>query len=175
MRYEINGVLLYEGILKKISFSEIEGKAYLEFSDGIIFEFRNGKSNRSDHVKKLRLQSGEHLIAIGAISKSSDLYIFGYDVQRKGYLKKENYYLFHGTVEKYMCIGNTHIIYLNNGTNVDIVKILNRSGIRHIESGEQITCICATEQKKPFLLEANAKKRKKRFVALEIKIGGFLL
>ena len=72
MLERINDVILMDGVIKKVSYSKNRDLFRVEFSDTkVVFEFRNGKRNRADLVKKMKLNAGEKVICIGAQSESS--------------------------------------------------------------------------------------------------------
>lgn len=176
MRVDVNGIIMLEGYIEKVSFSEKKGKAFVEFSDGTLFEFRNGNSNRSDHVKKLRLQKGDKVIAIGAVNENSSLYVFGFDIQRSGCISKDCYFIFSGTVEKIVSMKEYSIFYINYGiSNIAVVKALNSSEFLHISNGMEITCMCISNTVKDFsIVYENEKrngfrKKSRRFIALEVE------
>ncbi len=141
MKRKINGVLLMEGVIKKVNFLSKNEKAVVTFEDGTEVEFRNAKKNRADHVRKLQLASGEHVIAIGAHSDKNPLYVFGYDIQRKGKLSNEGYSVMLGRVKNLVKMKSACMLYMEENKKQAIIKT-DPNMSRCIEVGDEIACIC---------------------------------
>lgn len=130
-----------DGIIKKISCSKTMDVFKIEFTNSdMIFEFRNGKKNRADMVKKMKLQTGEHVIVIGAKSDASHLYVFGWDIKREGYISAGNCIFVKGTVEKLLNSGAKQMAYIKNGEKLMPVYI-NANRIAFHE-GCNVAAIC---------------------------------
>jgi hypothetical protein len=130
-----------DGIIKKIFYSKTMDLVKIEFLNSeMIFEFRNGKKNRADMVKKMKLQVGEHVIVVGAKSDASRLYVFGWDIKREGYINVGNCAFVKGTVEKIMDSGTKRMVFVKNGEKLMPVYINAREPVLH--TGSWVSVIC---------------------------------
>lgn len=130
-----------DGVIKKISYSKTMDVAKIEFYDSeMIFEFRNGKKNRADMVKKMKLQAGDHAIVIGAKSDVSHLYVFGWDIKRNGYINMGNCIFVSGTVEKVSDAGVKKMVYIKNGEKLMPVYMNDNKPI--LRTGCLVSAIC---------------------------------
>lgn len=102
MKRNINEKVFLVGKISRIKFSQLRNSVLLNFDQegGVTVEFRNGKINRADHVKKLRLSVGDEVLLIG--KKISDTYVYGYAISKHGMVSDGRYSLMTGHV--------THIV-----------------------------------------------------------------
>lgn len=175
MKNIINGTVIICGNIKKPIFSDTKEKAFVKFDDGTIIEFRNGKKARADHIKKLQLSEGEYVIAIGAVSTNSSLYIFGYDLKRYGILFSDDYYFLAGKVRKSNSFPDYSIIQLNYGEKYD-AYIKTASSISDIKTGDFISCMCLSiteENLNPSYSKNSRKilgmKKRKEYIGLDLE------
>lgn len=141
MKLDVNGVLLVEGVIKKVTFKSSNEKAVVYFEDGLEIEFRNAKKNRADHVRKLQLHVGERVIAIGAHSVKNPLYVFGFDIQRDGKLQNDNYTIIKGQVKQLVKLKSACMLYMGENKKQSIIKA-EPSMAKDIKAGDDVTCIC---------------------------------
>lgn len=130
-----------DGIIKKISCSKTMDVFKIEFiNSDMIFEFRNGKKNRADMVKKMKLQAGEHVIVIGAKSDASRLYVFGWDIKREGYINSGSCVFVKGTVEKLLDSGAKQMAYIKNGEK--LMPVYVNADKFSLHTGKCVSAIC---------------------------------
>lgn len=101
VKMEIGDMILVGGIISQIR--KEEERIYVSFheeTEDMVFEFRNGKKPRADHVKKLKLEQGERVIASGGKCKFSSAYVYGWDISREGKIGNKDYSLIRGCVRK---------------------------------------------------------------------------
>ena len=90
-----------DDIIKKVKYSHTKDVVLVELKkSNFTVEFRNGKKNRAEIVKKMKLSKGEPVIIVGAKSDVSDLYVFGWDIKREGFINTGAYSIVRGTLEK---------------------------------------------------------------------------
>lgn len=130
-----------DGVIKKISCSKTMDVFKIEFiNSDMIFEFRNGKKNRADMVKKMKLQTGEHVIVVGAKSDASRLYVFGWDIKREGYINAGNCIFVKGTVEKLLDSGVKQMAYIKNGEK--LMPVYVNADRFSLHTGKNVSAIC---------------------------------
>ena len=143
MLRKINDTVLMDGIIKKIIYSRTKDFIRIEFKNSaMLFEFRNGKKNRADTVKKMKLESGEHVICIGAISDVNKNHVFGWDIKREGFINSGDVSFVKGHIDHVMKIGNKNMVYLKNGEKTMPLLINNSKFDLH--DGKNMTAICGS-------------------------------
>lgn len=145
MRREEHSLLLMDGSIKRIRYEK--ESAFLDFKHpqegDMTVEFRNAKKNRADHVRKLRLNATEKVILVGSKSSSTPCYLFGYDVERRGWLSTGNYSLLKGPVQSLMKIGCSIVAGIAvEGSKNTSIKIPDSILKKDIQMEDEITCIC---------------------------------
>lgn len=140
MLERINDVILMDGVIKKVSYSKNRDLFRVEFSDTkVVFEFRNGKRNRADLVKKMKLNTGEKVICIGAQSEFSQFYAFGWDIKREGYFSQNGYSVVRGRIENSIKRGKKQMLYVKNGDKLMSLKV---DSDVCFEKGKDVSAIC---------------------------------
>lgn len=143
MKCSINGLLLFEGAVRRVTFSEIKARAFVELEGDsrLVAEFRNGKKPRADHVRKLKLEKGERVVVIGTRSGSSQAYLFGYDIQREGKVSSGDYLMMKGVVRKLIRFKDSGIICMESDRKKKMVKASSEL-LRGVREGQEVSCLC---------------------------------
>lgn len=144
MKRRVKDLLLLEGVISNIRFSEKKERVTIRFEDegGMVAEFRNGKKARADHVRKLMLKAGERVIVVGARSDSNPLYCFGYDIQRDGSVLSGNYTIIHGTASHVLRMKKNGMFYLDDGGKTRALIKTEPGMLQNVNEGSEVTCLC---------------------------------
>lgn len=114
---------MIDGTVKKIRYDSVKGKYMVEFDrPEVTFEFRNGKKNRADTIRKMKLREGEHVIAIGARKDGLPLYAYGWELKRNGSINAGGMYMVRGDVLSSVTTPSCSLISLKTEDKVTTVK-----------------------------------------------------
>ena len=174
----INNIILMDDIIKKVKYSHTKDVVLVELKkSNFTVEFRNGKKNRAEIVKKMKLNKGEPVIIVGAKSDVSDLYVFGWDIKREGFINTGAYSIVRGTLEKIAGISQNKVLYVKNGDKLLTVFLGNKKC--NFKSGDQISVACLSynydschcrcnEWNKEKCENCRKKNDEKRYIVLDI-------
>lgn len=153
--------ILLGGIIQNVRFSKEKDRAYVEMQGKkMTLEFRNAKKNRADLIRRMRFQEGEPVIAIGAESHSSEIYSFGWEMQREGALSYGYYSLLKGTVNQ-VFLARSSVLILKVGETKTYTITVSGPDISHISRGDEITCLCYRKENRDCMKQCPDRTMKK--------------
>lgn len=156
----MDDAVLVGGIIHKIRFSKEKDRVYLDMRESkLTLEFRNGKKNRADLIRKMRYQEGETIISVAGISKASQIYAFGWEIQREGMLSSGYYCLIKGTINRIFY--SDHSVILLKVNEKMTIYITTDLDLSEYSAGNEILCLCYKGEEKECLNHCSERTLKK--------------
>lgn len=147
MKARKNMAVLVGGTVADVRFSPEKGKAYVEFENegNFVFEFGNNRRPLADHIRKMRLQKGEKVVAIGRFG-GSEVYGFGFDVKRSGEVGEGEYSLLRGTVDRIVKAGSRTVVVLRSDDGKTFTTSAPKNVVSNLSEGNVTTFKCVTKK-----------------------------
>ena len=144
----VNGVVLMDGTVTSVQFSERKDRVQVEFKDegNFVFEFSNKKKPRADQVKKMRLRPGEHVIAVGATSGASNAFGYGFDIMRTGKVAEGGYAVLRGTAEKIVKTSVKSLLTVTTEDGKEFAITAPTPMVNNLNPGVLISCLCTISE-----------------------------
>lgn len=141
--------LMIDGEISEIVFAPEKNRVSVKFGDegNFVFDFSNTKKPRADHVKKLRLKAGDHVIAIGSKYGTSTSRGYGFEIMRSGKVSEGNYAIIRGEVEKAVKAFRKTVLYLRTeGTKTPFAVSCDAEAAKEVLVGATVSCLCSVKE-----------------------------
>ena len=149
MRAAVNEALMIDGRIAEVVFTPEKNRVSVKFEDegNFVFDFSNAKKPRADHVRKLRLKAGDHVIAIGTKYGTSTSRGYGFEIMRSGKVSEGNYAIIRGEVERAVKASRKTVLYLRaDGIKTTFAVTCDAESVKDIHAGETVSCLCSVKE-----------------------------
>lgn len=138
----MDDAVLVGGTIQAVRFSEDKQQVSIDIGNSpcMTMEFRNSRKNRADMVRKMRFAAGEQVIAIGKMTKNSQVLAYGWDIQREGGLSEGYYCMLKGVVTRIFQASESVIdLKLNDKSSI---LLTTTQSTWDLKTEDELTCLC---------------------------------